>query len=109
MRAKCSFVLIVVFSMTALWAADNITFGMGGALLQQLNRDTVLDIAYVGVSGKHLPTLGDYNEAAPQPATCQNGWLDRKKMEPEVPLAFKHAGADGVLMYFAIEVARMLG
>jgi hypothetical protein len=40
---------------------------------QQLNHNTVLDVAYVGVSGKHLPTLGDYNEALPQPATCQNG------------------------------------
>jgi hypothetical protein len=39
---------------------------------QQLTRNTLLDIAYVGVSGKHLPTLADYNEANPQAPTCQS-------------------------------------
>ncbi len=38
---------------------------------QQLDANTVLDIAYVGVSGKHLPVLADYNEALPQNASCQ--------------------------------------
>jgi hypothetical protein len=37
---------------------------------QQLNANTILDVAYVGVSGKHLPVLADYNAAAPQPSTC---------------------------------------
>ena len=41
-------------------------------------------------------------------AACQNGWLDRKKVVPEALLAFKRAGADGVLTYFAIEMAKML-
>jgi porphobilinogen synthase len=41
-------------------------------------------------------------------AACQNGWLDRKKVVPEALLAFKRAGADGVLTYFAIEVAKAL-
>ena len=37
---------------------------------QQFTPNTVLDLAYVGVEGKHLPTLADYNEAIPQPTTC---------------------------------------
>jgi len=41
-------------------------------------------------------------------AACQNGWLDRGKVVPESLMAFKRAGADGVLTYFAIEVAKAL-
>jgi hypothetical protein len=39
-------------------------------LQQQINPNTIFEIAYVGVSGKHLPTLADYNEAVPQSPTC---------------------------------------
>ena len=41
-------------------------------------------------------------------AATQNGWLDRDKVVLESLLAFKRAGADGVLTYFAVEVARRL-
>jgi porphobilinogen synthase len=41
-------------------------------------------------------------------AAAQNGWLDRSKTILESLLAFKRAGADGILTYFAAEVARML-
>ena len=41
-------------------------------------------------------------------AAAQNGWLDRKKAMLESLLAFKRAGADGVLTYFAIEAAETL-
>jgi len=41
-------------------------------------------------------------------AAAQNGWLDRKQCVLESLLAFKRAGADGVLTYFAPEVARWL-
>ncbi len=41
-------------------------------------------------------------------AACENGWLDRAKVVPEALLAFKRAGADGILTYFALEVARAL-
>jgi len=37
---------------------------------QKFSKNTVLDIAYVGVSSKHLPVLADYNEAAPNSASC---------------------------------------
>ena len=41
-------------------------------------------------------------------AAAQNGWLDGKKCALESLLAFKRAGADGVLTYFALDAARWL-
>jgi len=41
-------------------------------------------------------------------AAAQNGWLDEKACVLESLLAFKRAGADGVLTYFALDVARWL-
>jgi porphobilinogen synthase len=41
-------------------------------------------------------------------AATSNGWLDRERTIMESLLAFKRAGADGVLTYFALEVARRL-
>ncbi|HJW55702.1 MAG TPA: porphobilinogen synthase [Burkholderiaceae bacterium] len=41
-------------------------------------------------------------------AAAQNGWLDHDKTMMEAMLAFKRAGADGVLTYFARDVARLL-
>lgn len=41
-------------------------------------------------------------------AAAQNGWLDHDKVMMESLLAFKRAGADGILTYFAIEAAKWL-
>ncbi|NGZ82962.1 porphobilinogen synthase [Duganella aceris] len=41
-------------------------------------------------------------------AAAQNGWLDHDKVMMESMLAFKRAGADGVLTYFALDIARLL-
>ena len=41
-------------------------------------------------------------------AAAQNGWLDHDKTMMESMIAFKRAGADGVLTYFALDVARRL-
>jgi porphobilinogen synthase len=41
-------------------------------------------------------------------AAAQNGWLDKDKVVAESLMAFKRAGADGVLTYFAMDVARGL-
>lgn len=41
-------------------------------------------------------------------AAAQNGWLDHNKTMMESMLAFKRAGADGVLTYFARDIARLL-
>ncbi len=41
-------------------------------------------------------------------AAALNGWLDHDAVVLESLLAFKRAGADGVLTYFALEVAQSL-
>ncbi|MGM8063014.1 porphobilinogen synthase [Vogesella indigofera] len=41
-------------------------------------------------------------------AAAQNGWLDEEKCMMESLLAFKRAGADGILTYFALDAARLL-
>jgi porphobilinogen synthase len=41
-------------------------------------------------------------------AAFANGWLDEGKCMLEALLAFKRAGADGVLTYFALDAARAL-
>jgi porphobilinogen synthase len=41
-------------------------------------------------------------------AAAQNGWLDGQKAMLESLIAFKRAGASGVLTYFAPRVAELL-
>jgi porphobilinogen synthase len=41
-------------------------------------------------------------------AAAANGWLDHDAVMMETMLAFKRAGCDGVLTYFALDVARKL-
>ncbi|MBZ0104468.1 MAG: porphobilinogen synthase [Sulfuricella denitrificans] len=41
-------------------------------------------------------------------AAAQNGWLDEKACVLESLLAFKRAGADGILTYYALDAARWL-
>lgn len=41
-------------------------------------------------------------------AAAQNGWLDEERVIIESLTAFKRAGADGILTYFALRVAKML-
>ncbi len=41
-------------------------------------------------------------------AAAANGWLDHDAVMMEALLAFKRAGADGVLSYFALHAARLL-
>lgn len=69
-----------------------------------------LDIIYRVKEAFGVPTLayqvsGEYAMIA---AASQNGWIDRKKVMLESLLAFKRAGADGVLTYFAVEAAKAL-
>ena len=42
-------------------------------------------------------------------AAAQNGWLDHDAVDDGSLLAFKRAGADGVLTYFALDAARLSG
>jgi porphobilinogen synthase len=41
-------------------------------------------------------------------AAAQNGWLDHDAVMMESLLAFRRAGADGILTYFALEAARLI-
>ena len=58
----------------------------------------------------HMPTFayqvsGEYSMIK---AASANGWIDGEKAMLESLLAFKRAGCDGILTYFAPEVATML-
>jgi porphobilinogen synthase len=41
-------------------------------------------------------------------AACTNGWLDPGRVIQESLMSFKRAGADGILTYFALDVAKQL-
>ena len=58
----------------------------------------------------HVPTFAYQvsGEYAMLKAAAQNGWLDHDAVMMESLLAFKRAGADGVLTYFARDAARRL-
>ena len=69
-----------------------------------------LDIVHRVKEEFRLPTYayqvsGEYAMIA---GAAEQGWLDREKVVLESLLAFKRAGADGVLTYFAVEAARLL-
>jgi porphobilinogen synthase len=57
-----------------------------------------------------LPTFAYQvsGEYAMLKAAAQNGWLDHDAVMMEALIAFKRAGADGVLTYFALDAARAL-
>ena len=58
----------------------------------------------------HVPTFAYQvsGEYAMLKAAALNGWLDHDAVMLESLLAFKRAGADGVLTYFALEAARLM-
>jgi porphobilinogen synthase len=58
-----------------------------------------------------LPTLAYQvsGEYAMIEAAARNGWLDRERAMLESLTAFKRAGADAILTYFARDAARAIG
>ncbi len=69
-----------------------------------------LDVLRRIVDEFHVPTFayqvsGEYSMLM---AAAQNGWLDEERAMMESLLAFKRAGASGVLTYFAVRAARVL-
>jgi porphobilinogen synthase len=58
----------------------------------------------------HVPTFAYQvsGEYAMLKAASANGWLDHDAVMMESLLAFKRAGADGVLTYFALDAARLM-
>jgi porphobilinogen synthase len=69
-----------------------------------------LDILYRLKTVFGLPTFAYQvsGEYAMIMAAVNNGWLDGDKVIAESLIAFKRAGADGILTYFARDVARRL-
>jgi porphobilinogen synthase len=69
-----------------------------------------LDIVYRVKTAFGVPTYAYQvsGEYAMLKAASQNGWLDEKAVVMESLLAFKRAGADGILSYYAMEVASWL-
>jgi porphobilinogen synthase len=69
-----------------------------------------LDICWRVKQAFRLPTFayqvsGEYAMLA---GAAERGWLDRSRVAWESLLAFKRAGCDGVLTYFARDIARMI-
>ena len=117
-----------VGSAANLGKADKNTYQMDPANSDEALREVALDIAegadmvmvkpgmpYLDVVRRvkdefKVPTFAYQvsGEYAMLKAAAQNGWLDHDKAMMETMLAFKRAGADGVLTYFARDVARLL-
>ena len=57
-----------------------------------------------------LPTFAYQvsGEYAMLKGAANNGWLDNDKVVLESLIAFKRAGADGLLTYMAVEASRLL-
>ena len=69
-----------------------------------------LDVLYRVKQQFRMPTFAYQvsGEYAMLMAAAQNGWLDQERAMIESLLAFKRAGADGVLSYFALLAAEWL-
>jgi porphobilinogen synthase len=69
-----------------------------------------LDIVYRVKTAFGVPTYAYQvsGEYAMLKAASQNGWLDEKAIVMESLLAFKRAGADAILTYYAMDVASWL-
>ncbi|MGI4983718.1 MAG: porphobilinogen synthase [Janthinobacterium lividum] len=117
-----------VGSASNLGKSDKMTFQMDPSNSDEAMREVALDIGegadmvmvkpgmpYLDIVRRvkdefRFPTYvyqvsGEY---AMLKAAAQNGWLDHDRVVLESLLAFKRAGADGILTYFALDAARLL-
>lgn len=117
-----------VGSAANLGKADKKTYQMDPGNSDEALREVALDIAegadmvmvkpgmpYLDIVRRvkdefRVPTFAYQvsGEYAMMKAAAANGWLDHDAVMMESLLAFKRAGADGVLSYFALEAARLL-
>lgn len=117
-----------VGSATNLGKADKKTYQMDCANTNEALREVALDIGegadmvmvkpgmpYLDIVRRvkeefNYPTYAYQvsGEYAMLNAAAQNGWLDHDAVMMESLLAFKRAGADGILTYFALEAAHLL-
>ena len=111
-----------------LLSGDKKTYQMDPANTNEALREVALDIAegadmvmvkpgmpYLDIVSRvkrefGVPTFAYQvsGEYAMLTAAIERGWLDREKVVIESLMAFKRAGADGILTYFALEVAQKL-
>ena len=111
-----------------LLKGDKKTYQMDHANAEEALREVALDLAegadsvmvkpglpYLDIVRRVKDTFGRptfvyqvSGEYAMIKAAAQNGWLDHDATMLESLLAFKRAGADGVLTYFALDAARWL-
>lgn len=117
-----------VGSKSALGKGDKRTYQMDPANGDEALRECALDVAegadmlmvkpgmpYLDIVHRvkqafRLPTFAYQvsGEYAMLKAAADRGWLDGEKVMLESLLAFKRAGADGVLTYFAVDAAKRL-
>lgn len=117
-----------VGSKSALGRGDKRTYQMDPANGDEALRECALDVAegadmlmvkpgmpYLDIVHRvkqefRLPTYAYQvsGEYAMLRGAAERGWLDGDKVMMESLLAFKRAGADGVLTYFAVEAAKRL-
>jgi len=117
-----------VGSAANLGKSDKKTYQMDPANTDEALREVAMDIAegadmvmvkpgmpYLDVVRRvkdefRVPTFAYQvsGEYAMLQAAVQNGWLDHDRVVLESLMAFKRAGADGVLTYSAIAAARLL-
>ena len=117
-----------VGSATNLGKGSKATYQMDPANSDEALREVALDLAegadmvmvkpgmpYLDIVRRvkeefNVPTFAYQvsGEYAMIKAAAQNGWIDHDKTMMEAMLSFKRAGADGVLTYFAREIARKL-
>ena len=107
---------------------DKLTYQMDPANTDEALREVALDLSegadmvmvkpgmlYLDIVARVKQTFGVptfayqvSGEYAMLMAAFERGWLDPEKVIPESLLAFKRAGADGILTYFAIDMAKRL-
>ena len=117
-----------VGSAANLGKSDKKTYQMDPGNSDEALREVALDIAegadmvmvkpgmpYLDIVRRvkdtfHVPTFAYQvsGEYAMLKAAAAHGWLDGDAVMMESLLAFKRAGADGVLTYFALDAARLL-
>jgi len=106
---KCSYQMDPANSDEALWEVS-LDFDEGADMVMVKPGLPYLDIARRVKDQFGAPTYvyqvsGEY---AMLMAAAQNGWLNEKAVVMESLLAFKRAGADGILTYFAKRAAQWL-
>jgi porphobilinogen synthase len=107
---------------------DRKTYQMDPANRREGAREILLDveegadIVMVKPAMSYLDVLADASRSSPVPvwayqvsgeyamieAAAANGWIDRRRAIEESVVSIRRAGADAVLTYFAVELARWL-